>query len=274
MREPTNSLSMTLRQLRKEAGLSGTEAAKKAGLSQSKVSRSEVGSYMPTPDQVAALCKVYRATSEQRKQLVSMAKELTEDRVSSRVVFERGGWLMQERIGRIEQLAGHIRSVSPSGVMPGLLQTRDYCRALFGDSMSVEDRDRTVEARMARQELLDSARKFTFVLTEGPLRFNIGGPHAMSSLLTNLIEVSKRENVQLGVISFAQPVTVPLLHPFDIYDRRAVLVGTQTATALMTDPTDVSGYESHWNELEPFVSWGDDARSVVERIAGEYQRLT
>lgn len=273
MREPTNTLSASLRRLRKDAGLSGADAAKKAGLTQSKVSRSEVGSYMPTPEQVDALCKVYRAPSEQRKELVGMAKDLVEDRVSSRVVFERGGWMMQERIGRIEQLAGRIRSVSPSGVIPGLLQTRDYCRALFGDSMTPEDRDRTVEARIGRQDLLLSNREFAFVLTEGPLRFNIGGADVMNALLRGLIEVSRRENVHLGVIDSSTPVTAPVLHPFDIYDRRAVLVGTQTATALLTDPKDVAGYENHWSEIEPFVTWGDEARSLVGDIADKYRSI-
>lgn len=272
MRKPTNRLSEALRQLRKDAGLSGTDAAKRAGLSQSKVSRTEVGTFMPTPTQVEALCRVYRAPTEQRTELVRMARELAEDQVSARVVFERGGWLLQERIARIEQLAGSIRSVCPSGVIPGLLQTEDYARALFGESMGPEDRDRTVAARIARQSLLDSGREFTFVLTEGPLRFNIGGAAVMSALLTHVIDTSRRDNVHVGIVPATTAVTVPILHPFDIYDQRAVLVGTQTATALLTNQRDVAAYEHHWNELEPFVSWGDDARGVLLEVATEYRQ--
>lgn len=274
MREPTNSLSASLRKLRKEAGLSGTEAARRAGLSQAKVSRTEIGKFMPTTEQVEALCRVYKAAPEQRKRLVGMARELAEDRLGDRVVFERGGWLLQERIGRIEELAGTLRAVTPSGVMPGLLQTRDYARALFGDSMNPDDLERTVDARIARQSLLDTDREFQFVLTEGPLRFNIGGAAVMNTLLRQVIERSQQENVHVGVIPSTTPTTVPAVNPFDLYDQRAVLVGTHTASALLTNQQDVTGYEQQFNELAAFVTWGDDARAVIADIASEYQRRT
>lgn len=272
MREPTNSLSASLRKLRKEAGLSGTEAARRASLSQAKISRTEIGKFMPTAQQVDALCRVYNAPSEQRKQLVGMARELAEGRIGDRVVFERGGWLLQERVGRIEELAGTLRSVNPSGVMPGLLQTRDYARALFGDTMTAEDLERTVDARLARQSLLDTGREFQFVLTEGPLRFNIGGAAVMNALLSQIIDLSQKPNVHVGVIPSTTSTTVPAVNPFHLYDQRAVLVGTHTASALLTNEQDVSGYQQQYNELATFVTWDDDARSVIADITAEYQR--
>jgi len=137
MREPTNKLSARLRQLRKDAGLSGVEAARRAGLSQSKISRTETGAYMPTPEQVQDLCRAYHASPADRRELVEMARELREDRIAAHLVLERGGWWLQERIGRIEQIAGRIRSFTPT-VVQGLAQTREYARALFGASLSPE----------------------------------------------------------------------------------------------------------------------------------------
>lgn len=273
MREPTNKLSATLRRLRKDADLSGTEAARRAGLSQSKVSRTETGAFMPTPEQVEALCRAYKAPAKVRRELVGMARELREDRMSARVVLERGGWYLQERIGRIEEIAGRIRNVVPAYV-PGLLQTRDYVRALFGRSLSADDLDRTVEARMSRQHLLDTEREFIFVLAEGALRWNMGGAAVMVNQLARLVEESHRENVHLGVIAWTTPATVPLQHTFTIYDSRAVLFGTQSASALITDQREVAEYESHWAELESFVSYGDEARAVIERIAADYRSIT
>ncbi|MDV6012421.1 helix-turn-helix transcriptional regulator [Haloechinothrix sp. LS1_15] len=270
MREPTNELSATLRRLRKDAGLSGAEAARRAGLSQPKVSRTETGTFMPTPEQVDALCQVYDAPTEVRKGLVGMAREVQEDRISARIVLERGGWRLQERIGRIEEVAGRVRSVAPT-LVPGLLQTRGYAEALFGESLTHDDRQRTVDARMMRQRLLDTQREFTFVLTEGALWWNMGGARVMSQQLAYLDEVSRRDNVRLGVIPWSTPVTVPVLHAFDLYDSRAVLFGTQTATALVTESREVTDYEAHWAELQPFVSYGDDARAILERITAVYQ---
>ena len=272
MKEPTNKLSATLRQLRKDAGLSGTEAAHQAGLSQSKVSRTEIGTFMPTPEHVEALCRAYRAPAEVRRELVRMARELREDRISARVVLERGGWWLQERIGRIEEVAGRIRSLTPTTV-EGLLQTRGYTQALFGESLSPDDLERTIEARMARQHLLDTDREFEFVMTEGSLRWNMGGAAVMADQLDKLIEASHRGNVRLGVVPWTIPVTMPLHHAFAIFDSRAVMFGTLIATALITESRAVADYESHWSELAPFVSYGDEARSVIDRIAADYRSI-
>jgi transcriptional regulator with XRE-family HTH domain len=284
MKKPTNKLSATLRELRQQAGFSQSEAAQKSGLSQSKVSRTETGEYAPAPDHVRALCRVYKAPADVRRELTRMASELREDRISARLVLERGGWSLQERIGRIEEIAGRIRDIAPT-VITGLLQTRKYTRSLFGDSLPPDDLERTIEARMDRQRLLDTNRTFEFVLTEGALRWNMGGAAIMAAQIDHLIEVSHRENVRLGVVPWTTVVTLPLLHAVSIYDSRAVLFGTIDATALITDPAVVKTYEDHWNELvgtdEPherrdsdFVSYDDEARAELARIAADYRRLT
>jgi len=288
MKAPTNKLSATLRELRKKAGMSQTEAAEKSGLSQSKVSRTETGEFAPAPEHVEALCRAYKAPAAVRRELVQMANELREDRISARVVLERGGWMLQERIGRIEEIAGRIRCIAPT-VVPGLLQTREYIRSLFGDSLEPDDLMRTIDARMDRQRLLDTDRKFEFVLTEGALRWNMGGATIMASQVDHLIEVSKRGNVQLGVVPWTTPVTVPVMHTVDIYDSRAVMFGTIDATALITDPAVVKDYQAHWDELvgagtpgasaakasrRGFVSWDEEARAELARIADEYRRLS
>jgi hypothetical protein len=179
---------------------------------------------------------------------------------------------MQQRIGKLEETAALIRTFTPA-VMIGLLQTRAYARALFGDSLAAEDLDKTVDARLERQRLLNTDRQFIFVMAEGALRWNMGGADVMAQQLAHLIEVSRQANVRVGVIPWTTPANVPALHGFTIYDSRAVLLGTQTATAIITDNLSVSDYEAHWKELEPLTSWDDDARAVIAETAAAYKRL-
>lgn len=202
-----DQLSTELRRLRKAAGLTGTEAARLTGLSQSKVSRVETGAFMPTEDQVVALCRVYGAPAKVRRALVAITRDLREEASSARVVLQRGAWRMQQRIGKIETASARIRSFQPTIVF-GLLQTRDYITALFGDSLPADERDQTVEARLERQRILDSNREFHFVLTEGALRWNMGGAATMLAQLDHLVEVSRRGRVRLGVIPWTTPVSV------------------------------------------------------------------
>lgn len=267
-----NPLSQQLRALRRDAGLSGAEAARQAGITQSKVSRAETGTFVPSEDDVRKLCRVYKAKPDVQRQLLEMTRDLREGSTSARVILQRGGWWMQQRIGKLEAAASQVRTFTPT-VIIGLVQTRAYVSALFGDSLSPDDLDKTVTARLERQRVLASGRQFTFLMAEGALRWNMGGARVMAEQLDHLIEVSRMVNVKIGVIPWTTPTTVPALHGFTLYDSRAVLLGTQTATAIMTDRRNVADYEAHWKELEPFASWGDEARSVIAETAGAYRSI-
>ncbi|MGH3800955.1 MAG: transcriptional regulator, partial [Pseudonocardiaceae bacterium] len=59
-----------------------------------------------------------------------------------------------------------------------------------------------------------------------------------------------------------------------IYDSRAVLLGTLTATAIVTDQKDVNDYEEHWAELKPIISYDDAARAAIERVTADYRSIT
>ncbi|MGI5330972.1 helix-turn-helix domain-containing protein [Actinomadura nitritigenes] len=268
-----NPLSDALRTLRRASGLSGIEAARRAGLSQSKISRAETGRFLLSEDDLEALCRVYGAPAEERRQLLEMTRELKASTTSARTVLQRGGWWMQERIGRMESTARRIRSFSPGAVF-GLVQSPAYIEALYGDSLAPDDLARTVQARLGRQRILDTDREFTFVMAEGALRWCMGGPAVMAAQLDHLAEISHRPNIHIGIITWTTPATVPGLHPFTLYDSQAVLLGTWNATAIITDQRNIADYEAYWDELQPLISWGDDARAAIARAAQDYRQLT
>jgi transcriptional regulator with XRE-family HTH domain len=272
MKPPTNPLSEQLRDLRMQANLSGREAAKLSGLSPAKISRVETGAFMPTPPQVDKLCRVYQAPDDVRRHLVELIEDLRETSHSARVVLQRGGWQMQERIGRIEAAAKLVRSFSPD-TMIGLLQTEPYIRALMGDALQGENLERTVRARLDRQTVLDSGREFRLIMSEGALRWNVGGAEVMLDQLTLLSELRHRDNVHLGVIPWTTRTGMPGAHAFHLYDTRAVIVGTLNATAIMTTSRDVAEYESWFHRFEAIASFGGEAQAVFERIAEDYRSL-
>jgi transcriptional regulator with XRE-family HTH domain len=267
-----NPLSAELRRLREAAGLSGAEAARRTNLSQSKISRAETGKFRLKESEVVALCELYGAPAEKRQELVEMTRQLAESTTAARAVLQRGTWWMQERIGKLETAAQRVRSFSP-GTIIGLVQSPAYIAALYGDSLSPQDLDRAVKARLARQHVLQSDRDFTLLMAEGALRWNMGGAHIMVEQLDHLAEISRRANVRIGIISQTTPVTVPALHTYTIYDSTAVLIGTWAATAIITDQRSVADYESYWDELKPFASWDADARAIIERVATDYRRM-
>lgn len=266
-----DELSRTLRRLREEANLSGLAAGKAAGFSQAKVSRIENGVNVPTPKDVATLAEVYGAPAEVRQRLAQLAEDMRAG--SRRVVLNRGGTEFQDRIARIEQASEHVRTFTPT-VVPGLLQTADYARAIFSSgTLSPAEIDAAVANRMERQRLLGAdGHRFTLLTTAGALSWCAGSPAVMAAQADHLA-APQPVNVRFGIIPWGVPATVFPLHTWDIYDKRGVIIGLVSTTALLTNPQDVAAYDTLFSELERIAVYGDEARAELRRIAGEYRAV-
>lgn len=265
-------LSTTLRQLRKRAALSGTEAAQRAGLSQATVSRFETGRRVPTEADIRNLCRVYGVPADTRRTLLSVAQDLREEATAARAVLHRhGAPSMQARIGRIENASARIRSINPAIVI-GLLQTHDYMRALLSGRYAGRELDAMVAARLARQGVLDTDRQFHFLLTEGALRWHVGSPHVMVGQAEHLADLVELPNVQLGIVPWTRPTNRPVSHAFQIYDERAVMLASETSVALITDPREVADFADRFEIYAAFADYGSEAQVVFQRIAQEYRR--
>lgn len=219
-----------------------------------------------------ALCRAYGAPARTRQQLLTVTRDLREEQVSARVMLQRGAYRMQERIGRIEAASRLLRTFHPSLVI-GLVQTPGYIRAMLGDSLPDDEIERIVTARAERQRLLDTDREFLLIMTEGALRWHVGSPTVMIAQLQHLAEITRRSNVRLGVIPWTTPARVGALHGFHLYDRRAAIVGTETATAIITDARDIADYEACFASYEALAVYDADARKVLDRLSDEYRTL-
>jgi hypothetical protein len=228
---------------------------------------------MPTVIEVERLCEVYAVPVRARRALVAVTEDIRQHIIPTRTVLHRhGAPRMQERIGRIEAASARLRSFHPALVI-GLLQTPDYARALLSGAYAGADLDRMVSARLARQEVLDTDRTFELLMTEGALRWHVGGPLIMAEQVEHLARASGRPNVRVGVIPWTRPVIHPVLHGFHLYDQRAVMVSTETAMATMTDRLQVADFEARFSRYAELADWDDDAWPVFERLAWEYRTL-
>ena len=89
-------------------------------------------------------------------------------------------------------------------VVPGLLQTEDYARALLTDKIgrSPDEVDDLVAARMERQAILERERppELWMVIDEAVLHRPVGGTYVMRDQLAHLAEMARRPNIVLQVI--------------------------------------------------------------------------
>lgn len=79
--------------------------------------------------------------------------------------------------------------------------------------------------------------------------------------------------MDIGIVDWTSPIDVFPQEGFDIYDTRAVIVGTETATATITDSRDVAAYDSLFSALEAAARFGNDARAIVTKLISEYRSL-
>jgi len=250
------------------------DAARQAGLSQPRISRIETGRFVPTEAEIRRLCGLYQAPADVRRVLLQTVVDLRSETAAARVVLQRGAYRLQQRLGRIEAASARVRAYQ-AAIIPGLLQTVDYARVVFADGGDITGAalDQAVAERTARAAILDSDRDFTLIMAEGALRWQAVGPALMAAQLDHIAEVTSRPNVRVGIIPWTRPVHVFPLHGFHIYDQRAAVVGTRSATAFITDPRDVADYEKLFAELEAIASFDNDARAILSRIANDYRSL-
>jgi transcriptional regulator with XRE-family HTH domain len=276
-RRRRDELSSLLRQLRRDSGMSGVRAAKLAGkgISQPSISRYERGLFVPTVEDAATLADVYGAPPEARRKLVALVRDLRENAtMPARVIMRRGLPAMQERIQRIEKASVRISTFCPV-VVAGLLQTAAYAGTIFaqGGDVDPDEQAEALRVRLSRQGLLDDEHhQFTFVLAEGALRWPMGGPKVMAEQLEHLVAVSRKPSVRIGVVPWTGAVDLAPMHGFDLFDERAVVAATTTATAILTSAPDVAEYTKMFAELEALAVFGGEAREIVAGMAEQYRR--
>ncbi|MFF0370094.1 helix-turn-helix domain-containing protein [Micromonospora sp. NPDC005087] len=199
-------LGAQLRRLRESSGVTREGAGWEIRASESKISRMELGRVGFKERDVADLLTLYGVSDEQeRDALLKLARDANSPGWWHRYGDVLPTWF-QSYLG-LEAAAALIRTYEVQFV-PGLLQTREYARAvvLLGHSAAgPAELDRRVALRMQRQQLLHRERppQLWAVVDEAALRRPIGGADVMRGQLTALIEATKSPNVRLQVIPFA-----------------------------------------------------------------------
>lgn len=260
--------------------MTAAQVAERTGFSAAKVSRYETGRIVPSAKDAETFARAVRASAADRKRVVALAKDVRES-AETRLVLLRpgsgGARRMQDRIARIEKQSHHVGTFANT-IVPGLLQTAEYMRYVFRSAdLPPDEVEEATASRLARQAQArePASRCYTQLVTEGALTWQVGNPDVMARQIERIAELAQAggDQFRVGVIPMAQPVEEFPLQAFDLYDARAVLMGTHTATAFMTQPTDVQAYSRLFEALAGRARFGVDALPTLERIADEYRAL-
>jgi transcriptional regulator with XRE-family HTH domain len=270
-------LALELRRLREAARFTCEEVADHLECSASKISRVETGRVSVSPRDVRDMLEVYGVPADQRESLVQLARD-------SR---QKGWWhafsdTMQPQYATyvgLESAASEIRIYEVS-LIPGLLQTEDYARAVIRSGMMKspgEDVERSVALRMARQPALtrDNPPKLWAVLDEAALRRRVGGSGLMRMQLEYLLAQAALPNVAVQVIPFAGGAHPGMGRPFVILvfpervDTDVVYLEDLTSSLYLEDVAEVDRYNVFFNHLRATALSFDDSFALIASVLKE-----
>ncbi|MGW1883862.1 helix-turn-helix domain-containing protein [Streptomyces sp. NPDC001970] len=271
-------LGEELRGLRLGAGLTSRDAARLVGWHQSKVSRIETGASGVKPADVVRLLDAYDVTD-------ARLRELLEALAGSAGGGGTGWWHAYRGVIppqyrdfiSLESQARAARTLETS-VVPGLLQTPDYARAVTRsalDGVPAATVDSLVEVRLARQEVLraECPLAFSAVLDEAVLRRQVGGPRVMRGQLARVLEQAQLPHVRLQVLPFSTGGYAGLTGPFVIFsfpttsDLDVVVLDHLTSSLYLERKEDLEAYGAAFRTMQAHALSFQDSLDLIAGIA-------
>ncbi|MGW0250177.1 Scr1 family TA system antitoxin-like transcriptional regulator [Nocardia goodfellowii] len=197
-------LVLRLRELREQRGFDSATFAKRVGFTAANWSHVEKGRRVLTANTIGPVLELLEVDAEERTELLALLEASK----------QRGWWTKSsaligpelQRLYGMEFGAQSIRSYD-SLIVPGLLQTEDYARALISADVMIRpvQVEQLVSIRMRRQERLfgPSPVELTAVIGEAALRQQTGGPQVLRGQLSHLSDLlEKHDNIEVRVIPF------------------------------------------------------------------------
>jgi hypothetical protein len=279
VRSPTvrrRELGALLRTLRLERGLTVEQVAERLLCSPSKVSRMETGHRGATARDIRDLCDLYGVSDPaQREKMARLAAEGK----------QQGWWQPYDlEFATYVGLEAAATSISnfQSIIVPGLLQTPEYARAMHEADVGEYTPERIethVEVRMRRQNLLtraDSPLQFSVVLDEAVLHRAVGGPAVMGAQLDRLIEAAKLPNVTIQVISYNTGAHPAMGSAFDVMDFGNTAPSVVYVEGLMgfiyiERPEDINRYRKVFEYLRTVALNSRDSVELMAKARAQHK---
>ena len=269
-------LGALLRGLRKDAGLSGEALAAGLGVSQSHLSRVELGDAAAGPELVDRWAKECRAALGPREAAAELARSVAVEVTTWRAALASGLAKLQREAAEAEAAASTISAWVPL-LIPGLMQTAGYAHHLVsGDYPDRDDVGAAVAARMERQPILyDRSKTLRWVIGEAGLRWQVGPPDVMAAQLDRVAVLAAEPHLDVRVLPFSRTAAVWHDHGFTILADRAddqpdlVHLELLTGPANVTEPREVTLYQEAYERLAALAVGGRDAVAVVRSVMAE-----
>lgn len=270
-------LVLRLRDRREQVGVEVKQIAQTLGFSRNYWSAVENERKILSEDALKKLLKLLEFNSDDSREMLELRE----------IAKERGWWsnysaLFDAELQRffgLEHGAHSMRSYE-NLLIPGLLQTADYARAVIHPFVTVPrvQVEQRVGVRLRRQNRLDDddPLRLTTVISEAALHQQIGGVTVLRDQLAHVIDMIERfpENLYVHVVPFTATAyslfgggTVNLIDFENTRLPTVVWQETVTAWRVIDDRTQVEAISTAFNEaLQRSLDQRESKEMIRKRI--------
>ncbi|GAA4538155.1 helix-turn-helix domain-containing protein [Amycolatopsis samaneae] len=264
-----------LRCARLAAGLTEAQLARKLGCSASKISRIETGSRRIEEFDLIRLLAYCGVATDETRRIMEMARE-ADDPYRLRPHRDQ----LPDELSTLithETTASSITVFEPQ-LVPGILQTEDYARALFRLSgvFNAEGVELRVKARLARQRLLRSADRpqFVFFIHEHPLRSIVGNEQVMHEQMLHLVLTGHRAGCAVRVVpdeAFPPGIFGPAFWLMRYPDHKPIVYAQHyTSSLFLKEPPDVEAYRTALARVADDALDARQSQEMLATLASDY----
>jgi len=267
-----------LKRLREAADLTQEHVAGQLDWHPTKVMRIETGRTAPHPNDVRLMVDLYGMTD--RDQVAALVKLARDAR-------QRGWWysyrdVLLNRydffIG-LESEADSIRDFELA-MIPGLLQTEEYARALIRGGpheLGPDEVERRIEVRMTRQQVLtrDDRPQLWAILDESVIRRVIGNSTVMRAQLGHLIDAAEQARTTIQIVPYNAGPHPGLAGPFIVLgfqepsEPDVVYLETVGGNLYVDKPEEAQLYATAFDHLRAVALSPADTRVMLGAAADE-----
>jgi hypothetical protein len=247
------------------------QVAERLLISPSKVSRLETGQRGASPRDIRDLCDLYGLGDEERRRLGDLAK-----------AGKQHPWwqplsLPYSTYVGLEADATLIRDFG-LGVVPGLLQTPDYARAVLMATVprrGFNEIDNLVQGRIARQQRIlsgDDPPQFQVIIEPSVLQRVVGSTAIMRDQLHRLLEASELPNVTVRVVSYGAGALPVAINKFIILSFESLSLPDVVYVEVLTNDLyierkeDTDAYDVAFRVMEGMAATQEETRGIIGSI--------
>lgn len=209
----SRTLGRRLRIVRERRQISGRALSLRLGWPHTNISFYETGSRTPKIEDVGAILAALHVVGKEREEILELARNAAEPQWQPDAP--------EALMGLIECEAAATRIVEWSHTLvPGLLQTAEYARAIWIADEIPEDQIKSLLAiRMNRRKVLERPNSVPYLalIGEFALREQICPPEVMQRQREHLVKMSRRTNVEVRIIRNDVGWHPGLAGPFMLY---------------------------------------------------------